>query len=308
MFKIEKKAVKAELERIIFALIAGAVSSLGLWIFVYPSDFAPSGVDGIATMLQALTHINAGIFNFAINLPLLIAAWFILKKRYVIYTLLYTFVSSGLLLVFEAVDLYQYHTVTDRLIPAIFGGVSQGCTGLMLKIGASAGGVDVVSCMVQRKMPHVNVEKIISFLSIVIVGVSYFVFWDLNSILLSAVEIFVCEKVTGMILRDRRNAVEFTIVTDKPKEIGDAILYRLHKGLTEVDGRGRFTGEGKTVLLCVVSYRQISEFLSLIDEYPDTFVYYSDVMGVRGNFDWRKDEEDPKDVELRNQKLQEEKE
>ena len=81
-------AVK-ELKNLVLIFFAALISSLGMHVFVYPASFAPSGVDGIATLLQKLTDINAGIFNFAINLPLLVAAWFILKKRYVIYCRIY---------------------------------------------------------------------------------------------------------------------------------------------------------------------------------------------------------------------------
>ena len=221
--------MKKEIKNIVVMLLSSVISAIGLHVFVYPSNFAPSGVDGLATILQKLTHINAGIFNFLLNLPLLIAAWFVLKKRYVIYTVLYTATSSALILLFGALDVYQYVTQTDRILPAIFGGVAQGLTGLMLSIGASAGGVDVVACMVQKKMPYKNVEKIIAFLSYVVVVISYFVYWDLNCILLSVVEIFVCEKVIGAILRDRRNAVKFELVTteSQAKAIKREILYEL---------------------------------------------------------------------------------
>ena len=30
--------------------------------------------------------------------------------------------------------------------------------------------------------------------------------------------------------------------------------------------------------------------MKIIEEYPETFVYYSDVKGVRGNFRWNKDD------------------
>ena len=65
-------------------VVASAVSAFGLHIFVFGNSFAPSGIDGIATMLQEMTKINAGLFTLILNLPLLIAAWFILKRKYVI--------------------------------------------------------------------------------------------------------------------------------------------------------------------------------------------------------------------------------
>ena len=296
---MKKLNIKKEVFSILFAVLSGIVSALGLWIFVYPSNFAPSGVDGIATMLYELTGINAGIYTFALNLPLLIIAWFILKRRYVLYTVLYTIITSLLLVLLETLKVPQYVTVTDRLIPAIFGGVAQGFTGIMLRIGGSAGGVDVMACMAQKKMPHVNVERIIFILSIIIVGVSYFVYWDVDSLLLSIVEIFACERVTALILRDSRNAVKFEVITNNPDEVKEDIIYELNHGATILSGEGVFSGEGKSVIICVVSYRQISEFLKIVSKYPGSFAYYSDVMGVRGNFDWNKEEESFEDKQNR---------
>lgn len=305
---MKKINIKKEVFSILFAVLSGIVSALGLWIFVYPSNFAPSGVDGIATMLYELTGINAGIYTFALNLPLLIIAWFILKRRYVLYTVLYTIITSLLLVLLETLKVPQYVTVTDRLIPAIFGGVAQGFTGIMLRIGGSAGGVDVMACMAQKKMPHVNVERIIFILSIIIVGVSYFVYWDVDSLLLSIVEIFACERVTALILRDSRNAVKFEVITNNPDEVKEDIIYELNHGATILSGEGVFSGEGKSVIICVVSYRQISEFLKIVSKYPGSFAYYSDVMGVRGNFDWNKEEESFEDKQNRELKKKQNKE
>ena len=291
--------MKKELRNIITIIAAAIISAVGLHVFVYPSNFAPSGVDGIATILQKLTGVNAGIFNFAINLPLLIAAWFILNKRYVVYTVFYTALTSLFLIVLARADVYQYVTNTDLILPAIFGGIAQGLTGLMLRIGGSAGGVDVAACMIQRKLPHKNVERIIAILSYIVVAISYFVYRDLNSILLSVIEIFVCEKVTSAILHSGRNAVEFKIVTESPQKICDEILYRLHKSATILDGKGVFSEDNKTVILCVVSYRQIPSLLSIVDAFPGSFAYYSDVMGVRGKFDWRHDDESDEDRQNR---------
>ena len=265
-------------------LLSAIFSSIGLHVFVFPSDFAPSGVDGLATVLQALTGLNAGIFNLAINLPLLATAWFILSKRYVTYTVLYTTLTSVLLILFDRIDFFQYVSETDMLIPAIFGGIAQGLTGIMLRIGGSAGGVDVVACMIQKKVPHKNVERIISLISYAIVAASYFVYRDVNSILLSVIEIFVCERVTATVLRSSRGAVEFKIITDHPDEIYCEITRGLHRSATVISARGAYSGCDKSVVLCVTSFRQIPGLLKVIDKYPESFAYYSDVMGVKGYF------------------------
>ena len=287
MFHWKTKAAKLKEHtwNVILTCISAALVAFGMHIFIYPSDFAPSGVDGIATMLQSLTSVNAGVFTLLINVPLLAAAWFVLKKRYVLYTVLYTVLFSGFLIILQRIDFYQYTAPTERLLPAIFGGVAQGLTGIMLRIGASSGGVDVVGSMIQRRMPHRNLESIISLISISIVALSYFVYRDLNSLLLSVVEIFVCERVTASILRDSRNAVKFEVVTDHPDAIKRDILYELNHGATVIDARGLYSDREKQMIVCVVSYRQIGDFLRIVSRYEGTFAYYSDVMGVRGNFE-----------------------
>ena len=142
-------------------IVASAVSAFGLHIFVFGNSFAPSGIDGIATMLQEMTKINAGLFTLILNLPLLIAAWFILKRRYVIYTILFTILSSLWVYVLGEVHFYQYIVETDKVIVAIFSGLLLGAiTGIMLRIGASSGGIDIIACIVQDKFNRA-VEKVI---------------------------------------------------------------------------------------------------------------------------------------------------
>lgn len=89
--------LKKELSALAVTLFAACVSAFTLHIFVYPADFAPSGVDGIAAMLQKLTGLGAGYYTLIFNIPLLIASWFVLKKRYVVYTVIFTLVSSALI-------------------------------------------------------------------------------------------------------------------------------------------------------------------------------------------------------------------
>lgn len=273
-------------------IVASALSALGFHVFVYPAKFAPGGVDGIATMLQEVTHINAGWYTLIFNLPLLIAAYFVLKKRYVIITVAFTLLNALFLIVLERVGFYQYHAETDRLLPAIFSGFILGArAGILLKTGASTGGADIVACMVQKNRPYLNVERITALICYVTFAFSYLVYGELDSILLSVAQMFVYERTAAAFMKDNRNAVEFKIVTKHPEEIRSEILYTLKHGATVVDSRGMFTESESTVIFSVVNLRQIPEFLNILKKYPDTFVYYSEVTGVWGNFRRLRDEE-----------------
>lgn len=285
-----KSNIKKEVVNVLLTVVASVVSALGLHIFVFGNSFAPSGIDGIATMLQEITKINAGIFTFVLNLPLLIAAWFILKRNYVIYTILFTVLASLWVYILGEMHFYQYVVETDKVIVAIFSGLLLGArTGIMLRIGASSGGIDIIACIVQNKFNR-DVEKVISFVCYIIIGISYFVYRDLTCILLSVVQMFVFEKTVAFILKDTRNAVKFEIITKDPEKLKDEIIYELKHGATIIRSKGMFTDDESTMVVTIVNVRQVPEFLSFLKKRPDIFVYYTDVTGVNGNFRWRKDE------------------
>ena len=277
--------LKKELSALAVTLFAACVSAFTLHIFVYPADFAPSGVDGIAAMLQKLTGLGAGYYTLIFNVPLLIASWFVLKKRYVVYTVIFTLVFSALIQVLAAVDFYVYVTQSDKLLPAVFSGILLGIrTGVMLRFGGSTGGIDVIACMIQKKKPYLNIEKSISVIACLIIGVSFFVYGNLECIMLSIIQTFVFEKATALIMRDTRNAVQFVVITDKPEELRNEIIFNLKHGATVTQCKGMFTDENKYMITTVVNTRQVPEFMNILKKYPDNFVYYSDVTGVKGNF------------------------
>ena len=55
--------------------------------------------------------------------------------------------------------------------------------------------------------------------------------------------------------------------------------------------------------LIIVNDASPDDIDSIVKQYDDIFVYYSDVMGVHGNFDWRKEEEKEDDRKKRSARL-----
>ena len=58
MNNLEK--IKYEFKCIFMMLCAVTISFVSLYVFVIPSNFSPSGVDGISTILYEITGINIG--------------------------------------------------------------------------------------------------------------------------------------------------------------------------------------------------------------------------------------------------------
>ncbi len=273
----------------IMIVIASLFSAIGLHTFVNPANFAPSGVDGIALMTQQLFEINMGYVSLAINIPLLIIARFFINKKYVIYTFIFTALSSVMLIVMEKINMYEYISLNNTWISVFASGILLGArTAFMIKIGGSSGGIDIIASVFQKQKPYLNIENVISLICYIIIGVSFFVYRNIESIIMSVVQMLIFNMAMNYILRETRNAVEVKIITDEPKKFKEDILYNLKHGATIIKCNGMYTGDEKTMIITLINIRQMNDLIKLSKKYNNTFLYFGDAGGVWGNFRWNR--------------------
>ena len=274
---------------VLLVIVAAILSAVGLYTFVNPANFAPSGVDGISMMVQKLTGLNMGYVSLAINVPLLIVAWFFISKKYVVYTSLFTVISSVAMIVMEKINMYEYVTENHVWIAVFASGIMLGVrTAIMIRIGGSTGGVDIIACIVQKKKPYMNIETLISIFCYVTIGISFFVYQNIESIIMSVVQTLIFNLAMNSVLKPTRNAVEVRIITNNPQQFKDDILLNLKHGATVIDCHGMYTGEEKAMIITIINIHQMDDLIKLSRKYDSSFVYFSDVSGVWGNFRWNK--------------------
>lgn len=271
-------------------VLSATILSLSYYLFVYPNEFAPTGLPGFFTLLQYLFHLNVGYLTFVINVPLVIATYLLVGKEYAIKSALFTVAFSGLLVVFEYVplDRFVYYTEngTSTIMAPIAGGVVSGfCYGIAMRSGSSTGGTDLVAAIVNRYRPEYNMVWIIFTINAAVAACSYFVYgFQFEPVIMCLVYCFLTSQVSDMMLKGFKEAVKFEVITDHPQELAAAIRVRLYHGVTELPAKGSFTGKDKTLLICVVNKREIVKFQRIIEEFPGSFAYLSPVRETMGNF------------------------
>lgn len=92
-------------------------------------------------------------------------------------------------------------------------------------------------------------------------------------------------------LKSSRNAVEAKIITDEPEALKEDIICNLKHGATIIDATGMFTGEGKKMVISIINVRQMNDLIKISKKHPNSFIYFSEVNGVWGNFRWNKTDE-----------------
>jgi hypothetical protein len=82
----------------------------------------------------------------------------------------------------------------------------------------------------------------------------------------------------------RRDQLLTLIITDKAEAVGQRVLAELHRGVTELAGRGMYTGQAHSVLMCALTVTEVHHLETLVhEEDPRAFVIVSPVQEVRGS-------------------------
>ena len=79
-------------------VFAAILLALSYEIFIFPNQFAPAGLPGIATMIQHIFKFNAGYMMYLFNIPLLVAMILLGNKEFAIKSAIFSMVFSGALL------------------------------------------------------------------------------------------------------------------------------------------------------------------------------------------------------------------
>ena len=288
MSKPEKKTFdyKSLLLMPLFAL--GMALSYAL--FIFPNNFAPSGVGGIATMVQYIFKFNAGYLNLLINIPILIVAWKLVNREFVIKTALFTLCFSGFLMLFGTMDFSKFHYFTENgtsnvLAPVAAAVVNGFFYGMCLKVHGSSGGTDVVSFCIRHYHPEFNVTWITFIMNVVIAGASYFVYgFQFEPVICCIIYSYVVTIIGNQVLRGSQSALKFEIITEDPEGLASDLMQQLKHGVTLLSAEGAYTHEHKSLVICIVNKHQIADIQKIIGKYPGSFAYITSVSETLGNF------------------------
>ncbi len=259
-------------------------------IFVYPNEFAPSGIPGIATMIQHTTGFSVGYLVFLVNVPLLLLVSRFVNTQYIVHTALFAVCFSASLLVMDHIDLsrliYRTENGTSMILGPLAGGVISGfCYGIVMRRNGCTGGTDLAALWIQHHQPQTNMLWVLFAFNAVVASVSYFVYdFNIEPVILCLMYCFLSSKVSDIMLKGFKEAVKFEIVTEQPQELKKAIMDTLQHGVTEISAVGGFTNHNKTLLICLVNKHQIVDFQKILEDFPGSFAYLSTVKETMGNF------------------------
>lgn len=264
--------------RIIMVIIGAIIMALGLEQFLVPNKILDGGIVGISIIASHLFGIPLGVFIFILNIPFFFIGYKQIGKTFALSTALGITVLSVATIMLHPVAAFT----DDLLLSTVFGGVILGTgVGIVIRYGGSLDGTEIMAILFNRKLPF-SVGEIIMFFNIIIFIVAGFVFnWEQT--MYSMIAYFIAYKTIDIVIEGLEESKAIYIISEEYEEIGSAIMDRLGRGVTFLNGAGGYTGDPKNVIFTVVTRLEESKLISIVEEKdPTAFLAIGNIAEVRG--------------------------
>lgn len=250
--------------KVVFMMIGALIAAIGLEVFLIPNNIIDGGVVGISIITSYLTNIPLSILTFILNIPFLIIGYKHIGKTFAFSSLFAIVIFSIFLSYFKGFESATH----DVLLASIFGGMILGIgVGIIIRAGGSLDGTEIVAIIMDKRTGF-SVGEIVMFFNLFILGSSGLVFgWD--RAMYSLITYFIAYKVIDVVVEGLNESKAAVIISSKYEDIASALMDRLGRGVTLINGEGGYKGIETKVIYVVITrleMAKLKEIVTSIDE------------------------------------------
>lgn len=262
-------------------IVGNFLYALTVKLFLLPSGLVTGGTTGMALSVNHYFNIPITGFVLIFNVLMLLAGFLILGRSFAATTLASTFLYPFALEIFNRI-LGDYVLCDDLLLCTIFTGLGIGISlGIVIRSGASTGGMDIPP-LILKKLFRFPVS-VTMYLFDVCILLSQALFRPIENILYGILLILIYTMVLDKMMLIGATRTEVKIISQNSEEIRTAILKKLDRGVTMLDGEGGYLQDKKQVVLSVISNRELPKLEKMIRTIdPECFMVISRVNEVSG--------------------------
>lgn len=266
----------------VFIVILGNVLyALAVKLFLIPAGLVTGGTTGIGLAVNYAAGVPVATFVLVFNVVMLAAGFAVLGKQFALTTIVSTF-TYPIALNFLDMMLGDVVLTQDIFICTIFSGLGIGLAlGIVIRAGASTGGMDIPPLVLNHffKLPVSVGLYLFDFIILLVQAL----FQPLEKVFYGIVLVIIYTVTLDKMLLMGTTKTEVRVVSDYAAEICDAILKRMDRGVTLLSAKGGYLKEDTTVVLSVISNRELPRVERLIHEIdPESFIVVNRVSEVSG--------------------------
>ena len=266
---------------VLVVVLGNILYALAVKLFLIPAGLVTGGTTGIGLAVNYAAGVPVATFVLIFNVVMLAAGFAVLGKQFALTTIVSTFTYP---LALNALDMLLGDVVLtqDVFICTMFSGLGIGLSlGIVIRAGASTGGMDIPP-LVLNHFFKIPVSAGLYFFDLIILLVQA-LFQPLEKVFYGIVLVIIYTVTLDKMLLMGTTKTEVRVVSDHAQEICDAILKRMDRGVTLLSAKGGYLKEDTTVVLSVISNRELPRVERLIHEIdPESFIVVNRVSEVSG--------------------------
>lgn len=264
--------IKKDVKTILTICFASLLMAINIKSFVRTGGLYPGGATGLTILIQRVAwmllrvELPYTIVNLLLNaVPIYIGFRFI-GKKFTMYSCLMILLTSVL------TDLVPGYTITyDTLLISIFGGIINGLViSICLLVNATTGGTDFIAIYLSEKKGVDSFHIVLAFNVLILAAAGLLFGWD--KALYSIIFQYTSTQVLHTLYKKYQQQTLF-VVTNKPREISDAIAKESNHGATILEGEGSYGHCERQVVYSVVSSAESKRVIHAVKEAdPKAFI------------------------------------
>jgi len=250
--------------RFVFIIIGAALVSVALEIFLIPNRIVDGGVIGISIMGSYLSSMPVGIFIVLLNFPFFFVGYKQIGKTFAIST-----AFAVVCLSIGVTFLSGFPSLTkDVFLSSIFGGIINGAgVGLIIRNGGCLDGTETVAIILDKRTSF-SIGEIVMVFNFFILSAAGFVYgWE--RAMYSLITYFVAYKVIDIVTEGLDEMKGVLIISEAYEDISEALIARLGRGVTLLDGHGGYKGLPTNVIYIVVSRIELSKLKNIVQGFDE---------------------------------------
>lgn len=272
---------KLDWKSLIWILAGNSTYALAVTMFVLPNGLITGGTTGLGLFFYHQLGIPVQVTVSVFNIAMFALGALVLGKKFALTTIISTFYYPFILSVFQGIPALASPT-EDLLLAVIFSGLMIGAgIGVVLRMGASTGGMDIPPLVLNKKFGvPVSVAMNVLDMSILLLQMA---FSDRDGVLHGILLVLIYTTVLNRVLLMGNSRMQVKIMSDHYLELNEAIASELDRGVTLMKSQTGYLKKDGYMVLTVVSNRELVRLNQLIQQIdPKAFIVINQVNEVRG--------------------------
>lgn len=269
------------LKKIALILLGNTIYALAVTMFILPNGLITGGTTGLALLFYHQLGITITVFVYVFNICMFVLGAIVLGEAFAITTLISTFYYPFILGILQKVPSLQSMT-SDHLLSTIYAGLMIGFSiGIVIKAGASTGGMDIPPLVMNKKF-GLSVSAVMYGFDFTIL-ISQMLFANKEQVLYGLLLVLIYTVVLDKVLLLGKSRTQVKVISDRYAEINQMIITNLDRGSTLIQAETGYCHNDNLVVLTVISNRELPKLNDLVLSIdPKAFMVISRVNEVKG--------------------------